>query len=175
MVAGLLLAVTAGPDVAEGHAQNYCTPSSYAAGSYWCHLHTRYYYFFNGAEEPKSYTVGRDAQINWHQTVYLDLSSTDHASSRMHYDDDTNMPSAYLGLSYAFAHGCTQHAYVNQWQDQNYSSYDWRAVACQEIGHGLGEAHHADDCMGFSYYAQYMDRISSHTRDDINGYYAGHF
>ena len=60
------------------------------------------------------------------------------------------------------------------------SQSDWaqgdpRAVACQEIGHGLGMAHqNQGDCMAFGYYSQYMDRISSHTRDDIDAYYRIH-
>jgi hypothetical protein len=66
------------PD-AEAHRLSACRYASYSAGTDWCHLHTRYYYFFNEAYG-RRFDVARDAQIDWHQETTLDLSSTDHAS-----------------------------------------------------------------------------------------------
>ncbi len=163
------------PGTADAHLLYACLPSQYGDGPYWCHLHTRYYSFYNGSDN-KGYTVGRDAQIDWHQQTTLDLSTqpNGHIGSEMHYDD-TYSSASWDGMAfYICAHGCTQHAYTNDRVEAAHDTYAWRAVACQEIGHGLGHAHHWGDCMGYHYYSEWMDRVSSHTVDDTNSTYAAH-
>jgi hypothetical protein len=177
LVALLLAAAAAsalGAPPAEAHKLYNCQTSSYNAGSLWCHLHTRYYYFYNGADG-RSYDMARDAQIDWHQQTTLDLSSTDHASSRIHHQDDYIRDPYLYGYSLICSHGCTQHTYNNSYSEGPLSNYQVRATACHEIGHAIGHKHYNGDgsCMGWPN-EQYMDRISSHVKYETNDWYAAH-
>jgi hypothetical protein len=175
-IAALCLAsLIAVPTSAEAHAYRKCAVGVYTGpfwgvgGSSWCHLHTLYYYFFNGADF-KGGGVARDAQIDWHQQTTLDLSSSSHADSRIHHDDAYVADPAIYGFSAVCAHGCVQHTYTNDYVEFEKSFYDWRAVACHEIGHAVGQDHHSGGCMGIPQNPPWFDRISSHMKYETNDY-----
>lgn len=111
----------------------------------------------------------RAAQLEWHSDTNRDLSSTSsHDTSIIHTLSKTYGLTGWVGLG-EYCYHCT-HLHVRQ--NLSYSAGDSRTVACQEIGHTLGEDHHSGDCMGYSYFTDWSPYVGSHTISEIDAAWA---
>lgn len=161
LAAGLALTI-AGALAATADAHRlYC-------GGTWCHHHTRAYYTLNETDAIR-FQPTRNAQINWHNSVRLDLSSTScHGCSQIHVIDNSYGLFTFIGAADSCYHCSHGHVRLNDQRLQ--SSADWQSTACEEIGHVIGLDHSpgvAGDCMN-----QQSVYVGSHSANEINSYYA---
>lgn len=141
------------------------------ASGQWVHQHSRYYYVFNNVADSSWWQETRNAQLEWHGDVRLDLSSTNHDNARIHAWDGNWGSTGWVGLAESAYH--TTHSHVKLNLTYRPGTVGQRAVSCQEIGHALGLDHaSAGDCMGYGYYSGSNQYVGSHSINDINGYYA---
>lgn len=159
-----LAALAVGSAVASAHLL-------YQNGQF-AHQHTSVHWFLNEANSaPDSYSNTRAAQIDWHNKTRRDLSSTsNHDTSYIHVVDRHYGETGWVGIGEYCYHCGHLHTRLNL----TYSAGNSQTVACQEIGHNLGEDHHAGDCMGYSYFSDWSPFVGSHSVQDLDSAYASY-
>lgn len=134
------------------------------------HIHVKTHWFLN---EVNDSSVARDntraAQIEWHQDTSLDLSSTtSHDTARFHVVDSNYGNTTWAGLAESCYHCGHLHSRLNLYYDNG----DNREIACQEVGHNIGEDHHEGDCMGATHFANWSPFVEQHSIDEVNFVYS---